>query len=82
MDRGRNQWDGKVAGRPRQTANGWLGWAGLRDPTFINERGWGGVGGACVYIHVAETGRVVTLVTAAFGVCEDSECPPPPHTHQ
>lgn len=51
MDRGRDQWDGKVAGRPRQTTNGWLEWAGLRGPTFINERGWGGWGGACVCIY-------------------------------
>lgn len=54
MDRSADQWDGRTAGRPRGTANGRLQRAGLRGPTFINER-------VCVY--GAETARVVTLMS-------------------
>lgn len=54
MDRSADQWDGRTGGRPRGTANGRLQEAGLRGPTFINER-------VCVY--GAETARVVTLMS-------------------
>lgn len=77
MDRGGGQWEGAAAGWPGGIANGLLGGRGPAVRLLL----MGGGGGGCVCLSisisipilpVAETGRVMTLMSAAVGLCVGS----------